>query len=143
MRILDDLAELRRYGLSPGAVGFLLAATGLTVWTGLSVWAGTGQEGGFRLREAWDTAAYLYFGLPLMAVAVGLAAFHKPRRTWRWPLWLVGGHQAGVMLVGVGMQSGLSLLILTLALAILLAVLFAVPALVGGLVARRLTERAF
>lgn len=144
MRILQDLAEIRRYGLSPAALGFLLAATGLAVWTGLSVWSGlAGLEGGFRLREAWDTPAYLYVGLPLMALSVGLAAFHIPQRPWRWPLCLVGGHQAGILLIGLGMQSGLSLIILTLVLAILLAALFAIPAVVGSTVARRLAERAY
>lgn len=144
MRILQDLAEIRRYGLSAAAVGFLLAATGLTVWTGLSIWGGLVHlEGGFRLREAWDTQAYLYLGLPLMALSVGLAAFHIPERAWRWPLCLVGGHQAGILLIGLGMQSGLSLIILTLVLAILLAALFAIPAVVGSVVARRLTERAY
>ena len=46
------------------------------------------------------------------------------------------GHQVGVLLVGVGMQSGLSLIILTLALAVLLAAMLAVPAIVGALLAK-------
>jgi hypothetical protein len=144
MRILRDLADIRHFGLSSAALGFLLAATGLTVWTGLSVWAGLGDgEPGFRLREAWDTPAYLYLGLPAMALAVALAGFHIPERAWRWPVCLVAGHQAGVLLIGVGMQSGLSLLLLTLVLAILLATVFAVPALVGSVVARRRDQRVF
>jgi hypothetical protein len=58
-------------------------------------------------------------------------------------LWLVCGHQLGVLMVGLGMQSGLSLFILTLILAILLLVFFTIPALVGSVVARHLTERAY
>lgn len=144
MAILRDLADIRHFGLSSAALGFLLAAMGLTVWTGLSVWGGFGDtEPGFRLREAWDTAAYLYVGLPAMAIAVALAGFHIPERAWRWPLCLVGGHQAGVLMIGVGMQSGLSLLLLTLVLAVLLAAFFTVPAVVGSFVARRRDARVF
>lgn len=144
MRFLHDLADIRHFGLSSAALGFLLAAMGLTVWTGLSVWGGLGDgEPGFGLREAWDTPAYLYLGLPAMALAVAFAGFHIPERAWRWPVCLVAGHQAGVLLIGAGMQSGLSLLLLTLVLAILLATGFALPAVVGSLIARRLDQRVF
>lgn len=144
MRLLRDLALFWQCGLSPAPLGILLALIGFLVWTGLSVWGGIADsEPGFRLREAWDTSAYLYGGLPLMALSVAVAGFHIPERAWRWPLCLVGGHQAGILLVGLGMQSGLSLVILTLALAILLAGFFAIPALLGSVVARHLTERAF
>ena len=78
-----------------------------------------------------------------MALAVGFAAFMRPERAWRWPLWLVAGHQTGVLLVGLGMQSGLSLIILTLILAVLLAAFFFVPALLGSMAARWLAERAY
>ena len=125
----------------PVATGLLLAATGFAVWTGLSVWGGTGQEF-FRLREAWDTRAYFAIGVPIMVIAVTAAAFHAPERIWRWPLWLVGGHQVGVLFVGLGMQSGLSLLILTLLIAVLLAAFFTVPALIGSVLARRVGARA-
>lgn len=119
----------------------MLAFTGLAVWTLLSILGGLVDEAGFRLREAWDTPAYFYAGIPVMALAVAGAAFIRPRRAWRWPLWLVGGHQAGVLAFGLGMQSGFSLILLTAILAVLLAALFAVPALVGATVARRLVER--
>ncbi len=143
MRFPHYIADLREFRFSSAALGILLAAAGLAVWTGLSVWGGLGHAEGFKLREAWDTSAYLFVGLPIMALAVGLAAFHIPDRPWRWPLCLVAGHQAGVMLVGIGMQSGLSLFILALALAVLLAAFFAVPALVGSSVARRFEDRVF
>jgi hypothetical protein len=134
----DWAAALRRWIASPAATGPMLAGTGLLLWTGLSVWGGMGADSGFRLREAWDTAAYFYLGLPAMALAVAIAAFYMPRRIWRWPLWVVGGHQAGVLLVGIGMQSGLSLIILTMLLAVILIVVLAVPALVGSVLARRM-----
>jgi hypothetical protein len=132
----DWTAALRRWIGSPAATGPLLAGTGLALWTGLSVWGGIGADAGFRLREAWDTAAYFYVGLPAMALAVAIAAFHMPSRAWRWPLWVVGGHQAGVLLVGTGMQSGLSLIILTMLLAIILTAVLAVPAFVASMLAR-------
>ena len=124
------------------ATGLMLAATGFVVWTGLSIWGGMGEEM-FRLREAWDTRAYFGIGVPIMVIAVTAAAFHVPERIWRWPLWLVAGHQAGVLFVGLGMQSGLSLIILTLMIAVLLAAFFTVPALFGSILARRIGARAY
>ncbi|HEX9904864.1 MAG TPA: hypothetical protein VGA77_07865 [Propylenella sp.] len=144
MRSATAFAEYRRLLASPVGIGVMLAATGLIVWIGLSVWGGLGTaETGFRLREAWDTAAYFYLGVPVMALAVSLASFVDPYRVWRWPLWLVAGHQVGVLLVGLGIQSGLSLILLTIILAVLLAVLFTIPALLASLAARALTERAY
>ena len=133
-----DAADFRRMPFYPRATGPLLAATGLTVWTALSIWAAIGpHEPAFGIREAWNTNAYFLLGLPFMAAAVGVAAYQIPERCWRWPLWLVAGHQIGMMLGGLGMQSGLSLVILALIIATLLAALFAIPALIGGHLARR------
>jgi hypothetical protein len=73
---------------------------------------------------------------------VAFAAFVRPRRAWRWPLWLVGGHQAGVLLVGLGMQSALSVIILTMIIAVLLAAFFTIPAMLGSFAARMVTQRA-
>jgi hypothetical protein len=138
---LDFRLDFRRFAASPLGTGLLLALVGLTVWVGLSVLGGIMlPEPGFRLREAWDTSSYFYAGLPVMAAAVALAAFLRPDRAWRWPLWLVTGHQVGVMLVGLGMQSAASLLILTILLAIMLAAIFTVPALLGALAARQLAR---
>lgn len=120
------------------ATGFVLAVTGLAIWTGLSVWSGLGShEPALRLGEAWNTSAYYFFGIPIMATAVAIAAFRAPDRCWRWPLWLVGGHQLGLLFGGLGMQSGLSLVILALIIALLLAAVFALPALLGSSLARR------
>jgi len=141
---VGSTGDIGRLATSPAGIGFLLAATGLIVWTGLSIWGGLGSaEGGLRLREAWDTSAYFTIGIPIMALAVAAASFVRPRRIWRWPLWLVGGHQLGVLLVGLGMQSGLSLILLTLILAVLLAAFFAIPAAIGSMAARRLMQRAY
>lgn len=135
MRVSDRKSDLRTLLAAPLVTGPALALIGLTVWTGLSALSG--------LREAWEMPAYFYVGLPMMMAAVSVASFHMPRRIWRWPLWLVAGHQAGVFIVGLGMQSGLSLVILLLALAVLLSALFSVPAVVGSMVARRIAQRAY
>ena len=127
----------------PARTGLSLGFLGLAVWICLSIFAGLMLEDEFRLHEAWDAAAYFYVGVPIMALSVGLAGFHHPERAWRWPLWLVGGHQAGMLLLGLGMQSGVSLIILALALGTILGVLFTVPALLGAAAARRLHERAY
>jgi len=144
MRRVNMLGEIGRFAATPARSGILLAGLGLLVWIGLSVWAGlSSTEFGFRLREAWDTPAYFYLGLPLMVSGVAAAAFMRPERAWRWPLWLVAGHQAGVLLMGLGKQSGLSLLILTPILALMLAAFFAIPAMLGSFAGRRLGERAY
>lgn len=133
-----------RFASTPVGLGILVAALGFVMWTGLSVFGGLSSDGSaFRLREAWDTAAYFYVGIPAMALAVGVAAFLQPERAWRWPLWLVAGHQTGVLVVGLGMQSGLSLILLTLILAVLLTAFFCVPALIGATVARWMAEQAY
>ena len=126
------------------ALPVLLAATGLFTWIMVSAWGGLAAgEAGFRLREAWEVPTYFYVGLPVMTLAVATAAFFRPERPWRWALWLVVGHQLGVMVVGVGMQSGLSLMILVGVFAVLLAAGFAIPAMIGASVARRLAPRAY
>ena len=129
----------RRFVAGPLQTAIVLGGFGFGVWIALSIIGGlNSDEGTFRVREAWDTAAYFYFGLPLMAVAVAIAGFIKPNQVWRWPLALVAGHQAGMLLLGLGMQSGFSLILLTLILAILLGVLFAVPAAIGAMASRKL-----
>jgi hypothetical protein len=141
MRSVSVLDEARRLAVTPAGSGALLAGLGFTVWLGLSVWAGfdTGEPR-FRLREAWDCSAYLYVGLPVMVAAVAVAGFEQPQRVWRWPLWLVAGHQLGMLLVGVGMQSEFSLLLLTAILAIMLAAFLFIPALIGSTAARILAR---
>ncbi len=144
MRRVSMLRRLQWFVESPGGAGFALAAAGFAVWMTLSIVAGLAtSEPGFRLREAWDTDTYFFVGVPVMALAVAAAAFRHPERIWRWPLWLVAGHQVGVLLVGLGMQSGASLFVLTLMMGALLVVFFAVPAFVGAEAARRMGERAY
>jgi hypothetical protein len=139
MRSVGLLDQARQLAVTPAFCVSVLAGFGLVLWIGLSVWAGfAGQETAFRLREAWDAPAYFYVGLPLMVVTVAVAGFMRPERAWRWPVSLVAGHQVGLLLVGLGMQSELSLLILTLLLAAMLAAILFIPALLGSTAARML-----
>ena len=135
MRVRPHHTSLSSLLAAPLVTGPALACIGLSVWTGLSAMSG--------VQEAWEMPVYFYVGLPIMMAAVSVASFYMPRRIWRWPLWLVGGHQAGVLVVGLGMQSGLSLVILLMVLAIMLASLLSVPALIGCMVARRASQRAY
>jgi hypothetical protein len=144
MRTVSSVDGFLRTATTPVGLGVFVATLGFVMWTALSIIGGlASDESAFRLREAWDTAAYFYVGIPAMALAVGIAAFMRPEQAWRWPLWLVAGHQTGVLLVGLGMQSGLSLILLTLILAVLLTAFFFVPALIGATAARWLAEQAY
>ena len=144
MRTVNSVDGFLRAATTPLGLGVFVATLGFAMWTALSIIGGlVSDESAFRLREAWDTAAYFYIGIPVMALAIGIAAFIRPERAWRWPLWLVAGHQTGVLLIGLGMQSGLSLILLTLILAVLLTAFFFVPALIGAMAARWLAEQAY
>jgi hypothetical protein len=143
MRNVIAFDEVWQFAWSPRGMAVILGVFGFVVWIGLSILAGATAEIGSGAREAWDTGAYFYLGVPLMALAVGFAAFVRPSRPWRWPLALVAGHQLGVLILGVGMQSALSLILLTLMLAILLSALFAIPALIGALARLYLAERTY
>lgn len=58
-------------------LAFLFSAiVGAGVWVGTSLL--TGQ------REAWDSAYYFLYGLPLTALATGMLGFIAPIRAWRW-----------------------------------------------------------
>lgn len=144
MRRNSGFGEIVQFVETPAGTGILLAALGLAIWVGLSVASGFGgDEPGFRMREAWDTSAYFYVGAPLMALSMMAAGLLRPQRAWRWPLWLVAGHQIGVMLVGLGMQSVPSLLLLTIMLGVMLTALLSIPALAGATIGRMLAERAY
>ena len=143
MRSVIAFGDLRRLAWSPRGMAVILGLFGFTVWIGLSLLVGATAEIGSGAREAWDSGLYFYLGVPLMALAVGFAAFMRPSRPWRWPLALVAGHQLGVLVLGLGMQSALSLILLTLVLAVLLSALFAIPALIGALARLYLAERAY
>ena len=124
-------------------MGLILAGIGFSTWMGLSAVAGfTAPAPAPWLGEAWDTSAYFWAGLPVMTLAVAAASYLRPRRAWRWPAWMVAGHQGAVVIAGIGMQSLVSLMILSLVCAALFGALFAVPAAIGSRASLRLSQRA-
>lgn len=106
MQTISRLDGFARFASTPSGLGILIAGLGLVMWTALSVFGGlASDELAFRLREAWDTAAYFYVGIPVMALAVSrclppaqaslaLAALagrgSSDRRAPRWPRYAIG-----------------------------------------------------
>lgn len=114
----------------------LCAAAGFAVWAGISVAAGGEREGEFYVREAWDTPAYFWLGLPLLALAAGIAGYIAPGRSWRWPLWIVAG-QAVAMIFVHPAGTSLALLPLTALFAGLpLLALLTLPTALGRILGR-------
>ena len=112
--------------LNPAAL--LSLAAGFLVWVSLSLAAGGG--------EAWDRPAYWRIGLPLLAIAAGVAGYLVPVRVWRWSLLIALGQLVGLLVTNPG--GGLGLLPLALLFVFLPLVLgLTIPALIGGVVARR------
>jgi len=117
------------------ATAFTVVA-GLGVWISISLLSGSARNGVFVVREAWDTPAYFSIGLPVLAVAGGVAGFLAPRRVWRWPLWIAVGQALGMAFVHPpGTDLGLLPVALVLA-GLPLVVLLLVPTIVGGIIGR-------
>ena len=96
---------------------------------GAAVWVLPGLRG----REAWDMPSYFVVSLPLMAAVAAFAAWRAPSRTWRWPLWLIGGQVAAALAFhGFG-----NLLPLGLIVFVVLGVPLFIAAAVAGRIARR------
>lgn len=75
----------------------LCLAIGFGVWVAISIASGTEHEGRFHVREAWDTPVYFWLGLPVLAVCAGIASFISAASVWRWPLMIVLGQAAGMI----------------------------------------------
>ena len=98
---MPSLAQspLRRFAF----VGPVLALVGFAVWTLFSLLpALTHPSAPFRIREAWDTAPFLYVGIPLMLSAQAAAGATGIESIFRQPLWMLGGLFAGLLLVHPG-----------------------------------------
>jgi hypothetical protein len=122
--------------IGPRIATVLAVVAGLAVWVSIALLGGGVRNGVFVVREAWDTPAYFSIGLPMLAVAGGVAGFLAPRRVWRWPLWIAVGHTLGVALVH---PTGTSLGLIPLALVFAglpLVILLLVPTIVGGIIRR-------
>ena len=76
--------------------GSMLAVAGFAVWALFSLMPAFAGHG---IREGWDSAPYWIFGVPLLLVLHGLAGALTEEGAWRLPLWAIGGHIAGMMLI--------------------------------------------
>jgi hypothetical protein len=117
--------------------GALALGAGFLVWTVLSFVGGSMENGAFAVREAWDTAAYFWFGLPVLLLSAGIAGTIAPVRVWRWPLLAAAGHIAGMALVHPG---GTDLGLVPVAIVLIglpLTLILTVAAVAGAMVARR------
>ena len=84
-------------------MGIALALIGFAVWTVFSLLPGlTSPAATFRIREAWDTAPFRWFGIPLMLAAQAIAGAIGDASIFRQPLWILGGFFAGMLLVHPG-----------------------------------------
>lgn len=92
----------------------------------------------FRIREAWDTTAYLVIGLPAMFIVQGVVAYTGPAKPWQAPLWLLGGHALGIALVHPANTSLGLLPLAILFVGVPLYVLFVLAAFIGHGIARSL-----
>lgn len=76
--------------------GGILACAGFGVWALFSLMPALA---GYGIREGWDTSLYWIFGVPLLLTLHGLAGALTEEGAWRLPLWAIGGHIAGMMLI--------------------------------------------
>lgn len=87
-------------------------------------------------KEAWDHSSYFLVSVPLMTAAAGYAGYRARRRAWRWPLALILGQFATLLLLqGFG-----NLLPLGIIMFVILGVPMMVAASIGAWLGRR-TER--
>lgn len=89
--------------------GTILASAGFGVWALFSLLPVLSGHG---IREGWDTMPYWVVGIPLLLVLHALAGVLTDGGAWRLPLWTIGGHILGMVLVH---KSGTGLGLLPLA----------------------------
>ena len=140
---VNMLGKFRRLAASPLALGLRrLPSPGFSSGSRCRWSAASARPPGFRLREAWDTDAYFYVGVPSWRSPSRAAGFLHPERA--------GAGRSGSSPAtrracscrprhAVGPEphhpdAGARML---------LAVVFAIPALAGAEAARRLAERAY
>jgi Na+-translocating ferredoxin:NAD+ oxidoreductase RnfD subunit len=113
----------------------LAVATGLLTYLGALAIEGITSGDLTRAlgREAVDTAAYWYFGLPVCYLVAGLLGYLGRRRSWRWSLDMLATHAVCTLLLA---GSSLNLWPPTLVSALLLALPGILTAWLGSLAYR-------
>jgi hypothetical protein len=76
--------------------GGMLACAGFGIWAIFSLMPALTGQG---VREAWDSAPFWILGVPLLLALHGFAGALTEEGAWRLPLWAIGGHIAGMMLI--------------------------------------------
>lgn len=88
--------------------------------------------------EAWDHSSYFLVSLPVMTMVAAYAGYRARTRAWRWPLALILGQFATLLLLG-GFGNLLPLGIIVL---VILAAPMMVGASVGAWLGRRKDRRS-
>jgi hypothetical protein len=119
----------------------LAVATGLLTYLGALSIEGLASGDMTRAlgREAWDTAAYWYFALPVCYAIAGLLGYFGRERGWRWSLDMLATHSVCMLLFA---GSSLNLWPLTLVTTLVLALPGILTAWIGSLVHRSRTAGA-
>jgi Na+-translocating ferredoxin:NAD+ oxidoreductase RnfD subunit len=113
----------------------LAVATGLLTYLGALIIEGLASGDLARAlgREAWDSAAYWYFALPVCYLVAGVLGYLGRRRSWRWSLDMLATH---AVLTPLFAGSSLDLWPLALITALILALPGMLTAWIGSLVWR-------
>jgi len=99
----------------------------VSLLTGVALEVGVGALSG--RREAWDSAEYWMFGLPIVAIACFAIGFFSHDTAWRWTIVVIPG-QIMTMMVKSGEIGGLFPLAVVLGL--ILGLPFLLVAFVGS-----------
>jgi len=88
--------------VSEKTVRFVLATVGFVVTFGIARAAAT-PDFPPRIKQAWDTGLYWSIGVPVMALAAGIAGYLCPPRTWSYGFSVIAGSVATMVgLTGLG-----------------------------------------
>lgn len=77
----------------PSERGLYAVALGVAVAVWLVPWLLLGR------REAWDHSSYFLVSLPVMTMVAAYAGYRAKTRAWRWPLALILGQFATLLLL--------------------------------------------
>lgn len=105
---------------------------GVSVLAGLLICLAVSMATG--RREAWDSGAYFYVGIPIMCAVIFVIGYRFPDRPWRWTISMAAGQALALAIAG----NSLSLWPLSLVAMMVLSV----PQFVVGSWASKLRLRA-
>jgi len=88
--------------VSEKSVRFVLAVIGFVVTFAIAKIAAS-PDWPPRIKQAWDTGLYWSLGVPVMALAAGIAGYLCPPRTWSYGFSVIAGSVATMAgLTGLG-----------------------------------------